>query len=126
MLITGLDHLVLTVASIEKTCAFYVDVLGMTRHSFSDGRTSVHFGTQKINLHERGREFEPKSIRPTPGSGDLCFEVTDLDAAIRQLQAAGIEIELGPVERAGARGDMMSVYVRDPDRNLVELACYGD
>lgn len=125
MQVTGLDHLVLTVASIEEACAFYVDLLGMRRHSFADGRTAVHFGDHKINLHEKGREFEPKALHPTPGSGDLCFVVADLEDAMRNLVAAGVDIELGPVTRDGARGEMTSIYLRDPDHNLIELAHYG-
>ena len=123
--IEGLDHLVLTVASIDASLAFYERVLGMTRESFSDGRRAVRFGRQKINLHEAGREFEPKSRRPTPGSGDLCFTVANLDDAIAHIHQCDVEIEEGPVPRTGARGDMMSVYFRDPDGNLIELAQYG-
>ena len=123
--IEGLDHLVLTVASIDASLAFYERVLGMTRESFSDGRRAVRFGRQKINLHEAGREFEPKSRRPTPGSGDLCFIVSDLDEAVVHIRQCDVEIEEGPVPRTGARGDMMSVYFRDPDGNLIELAQYG-
>jgi len=123
--IEGLDHLVLTVASIDASLVFYERVLGMTRESFSGGREAVRFGRQKINLHEAGREFEPKSRRPTPGSGDLCFIVADLDEAIAHLRQCDVEIEEGPVPRTGARGDMMSVYFRDPDGNLIELARYG-
>ena len=123
--IEGLDHLVLTVASIDASLAFYERVLGMTRESFSDGRVAVRFGGQKINLHEAGREFEPKSRRPTPGSGDLCFIVADLDEAVAHVRQCDVEIEEGPVPRTGARGDMMSVYFRDPDDNLIELAQYG-
>lgn len=123
--IEGLDHLVLTVASIDASLAFYERVLGMTRESFSDGRVAVRFGRQKINLHEAGREFEPKSRRPTPGSGDLCFIVADLNEAVAHVRQCDVEIEEGPVPRTGARGDMMSVYFRDPDDNLIELAQYG-
>ena len=122
--IEGLDHLVLTVASIDVSLAFYERVLGMTRESFSDGRRAVRFGRQKINLHEAGREFEPKSHRPTPGSGDLCFIVANLDEAVAHIRQCDVEIEEGPVPRTGACGDMMSVYLRDPDGNLIELAQY--
>ena len=124
MHVEGLDHLVLTVASIDASLDFYERVLGMTRESFGDGRRAVAFGSQKINLHQAGREFEPKSLSPTPGSGDLCFVVSDLEAAIGQLRRCHVEIEEGPVKRTGARGSMMSVYIRDPDANLIELAQY--
>ncbi|MGI9414409.1 MAG: VOC family protein [Hyphomicrobiales bacterium] len=122
--IESLDHLVLTVASIEASCAFYERVLGMTPERFGDGRTAVRFAGQKINLHEAGREFEPKSRHPTPGSGDLCFIVPDLENAIAHLDRCQVAIEQGPVPRTGARGAMTSVYFRDPDGNLVELAEY--
>lgn len=124
MHIEGLDHLVLTVASVEASLEFYERVLGMTRESFADGRQAVKFGSQKINLHEAGREFEPKSRHPTPGSGDLCFVVSDLEEAVAHLKRCHVEIEEGPVARTGARGAMMSVYFRDPDANLIELAQY--
>lgn len=124
MTITSLDHLVLTVASIERTCAFYVTALGMRRETFAGGRTALNFGYQKINLHEAGKEFEPKAIHPTPGSGDLCFVVEDVHAAQKQLEDAGIEIIEGPVARTGAVGELLSVYCRDPDGNLIELSQY--
>lgn len=124
MTITSLDHLVLTVASIERTCAFYEGALGMRRETFAGGRTALNFGSQKINLHEAGKEFEPKAIHPTPGSGDLCFVVEDVHAAHKQLEDAGIEIIEGPVARSGAVGELLSVYCRDPDGNLIELSQY--
>ena len=124
MHIESLDHLVLTVASIDATLDFYERVLGMTCESFGDGRKALTFGSQKINLHQAGREFEPKSLRPTPGSGDLCFVVSDLEAAIDHLRDSNVEIEEGPVRRTGARGAIMSVYIRDPDDNLIELSQY--
>ena len=118
-----LDHLVLTVADLERTCAFYEKVLGMRVVTLAQGRTAVTFGAQKINLHVRGREFEPKASRPTPGSGDLCFIVTTpMEAVIGHLANCGVEIEHGPVPRAGATGPILSVYIRDPDGNLIELA----
>jgi len=91
--------------------------------TLGEGRTAVTFGSQKINLHVRGRELEPKASRPSPGSGDLCFIVTTpMDAVIGHLADCGVEIEHGPVPRTGATGPLLSVYIRDPDGNLVELA----
>lgn len=123
MRIARIDHLVLTVASIEATCAFYSDVLGMEVVTFAGGRRALSFGAQKINLHEVGRELEPKAARPTAGSGDFCLIAdTPLDEVIAELKARGITIEEGPVSRTGATGPIRSVYVRDPDDNLVEIA----
>lgn len=125
MRIARIDHLVLTVASIEATCAFYSDVLGMEVVIFAGGRRALSFGAQKINLHEVGREFEPKAARPTAGSGDFCLIAdTPLDEVIAELKARGITIEEGPVSRTGATGPIRSVYFRDPDDNLVEIANY--
>ena len=123
MRIARIDHFVLTVASIEATCAFYRDVLGMEVVTFAGGRRALSFGAQKINLHEVGREFEPKAARPTAGSGDFCLIAdTPLEEVIAHLQAKGIAIEEGPVSRTGATGPIRSVYFRDPDDNLVEVA----
>jgi len=124
MRITSLDHLVLTVASIEQTCEFYQRVLGCGREIFAGGRTALTFGDQKINLHEAGREFEPRARLATPGSGDLCFLVDDFESAQTQLQNENVEIIEGPVERTGARGTLTSIYCRDPDGNLIELSTY--
>lgn len=125
--IKGLDHFVLTVASIEATCRFYQDVLGMTVSIFSGGRKALHFGSQKINLHEVGREFEPKAVRPTAGSGDICLIAeTPIAEVVRELEGKGIAIEIGPVPRTGAVGELESVYIRDPDGNLVEISNYLD
>ena len=122
MRIAALDHLVLTVADIAATEAFY-ERLGMRGETFGEGRRALRFGDQKINLHEAGAEFEPHALRPVPGSADLCFLVEDaLDDVARRLADAGVPIELGPVERTGAVGSIESLYVRDPDGNLVELA----
>ena len=122
-MIASLDHLVLTVADIDATVSFYRDALGMERGTFGDGRTALAFGVQKINLHRAGHEFEPKSARPTPGSGDLCFLLdVPLDTARERLQAAGIAVEEGPVRRSGATGPILSLYIRDPDDNLIELS----
>jgi catechol 2,3-dioxygenase-like lactoylglutathione lyase family enzyme len=121
--IAQLDHLVLTVRDIEATCAFYERVLGMEVVTFGTARTALQFGGQKINLHQLGYEFEPKAQTPTPGSADLCFiTATPLSAVIAHLQACGVAIEEGPGRRVGARGPLESVYIRDPDGNLIELA----
>ena len=122
-MLTGLDHLVLTVASLEDSIAFYTRVLGMTEVTFGAGRKALSFGHQKINLHEAGREFDPKADHPTPGSADLCF-LTDRPLADVQahLAACGVTVEEGPVDRTGAEGPIRSVYIRDPDGNLIEIA----
>ncbi|MBN8949938.1 MULTISPECIES: VOC family protein [unclassified Rhizobium] len=121
--IDHLDHLVLTVASIDESCDFYARVLGMGVETFGEGRKALTFGNQKINLHRAGHEFEPKAERPTPGSADLCFiSTTPLDDIIAHLQAESVAIEDGPVRRTGATGPILSVYFRDPDRNLIEVS----
>ena len=124
VVIDRLDHLVLTVADVEATCAFYQRVLGMRPVSFGAGRRALAFGQQKINLHPAGRELEPKARRPTPGSGDLCLiaatPIADVEA---HLRACGIELlEGGVTERTGATGPIASLYFRDPDGNLVEVS----
>jgi len=123
MRVLALDHLVLTVRSIEATCAFYSSVLGMEVVTFGEGRKALAFGSQKINLHERGKEFEPKAGRPTPGSADLCF-LTDapLSEVIEHLNSLDVPILDGPVARTGAVGPLRSVYFRDPDANLIEVS----
>jgi len=122
MRIASLDHLVLTVASIDAAVAFY-EQIGMRRETFGDGRIALRFGDQKINLHEAGAEFEPHARHPVPGSADLCFLVADpISEVADALAAAGIAIELGPVARSGAAGPIESLYLRDPDGNLVELS----
>jgi catechol 2,3-dioxygenase-like lactoylglutathione lyase family enzyme len=101
-------------------------VLGMQVQRFGAGRVSLHFGKSKINLHERGREFEPKADKPTPGSGDVCLiAATALDDVIAHLRACGVAILEGPVERTGATGTIRSVYFRDPDANLIEVSNYA-
>ncbi len=121
-----LDHLVLTVRDLEATCAFYERVLGMTREEFGEGRVALHFGRQKINLHPAGGAFEPKAARPTPGSADLCFITeTPLEEVTAHLGDCGVEIVEGPVERTGAEGQITSLYLRDPDGNLIEVSSYG-
>ena len=123
MEIVRIDHIVLTVRDIEKTCNFYVHVLGMQVETFQNGRKALRFGGQKINLHEVGKEFEPKAMEPTPGSADLCFITYDtLDSVIAHIRSCGIDILEGPVQRIGAMGPIESVYLRDPDGNLIEIA----
>ncbi|CAO3430515.1 hypothetical protein [Azospirillum doebereinerae] len=122
-MIVRIDHVVLTVASIEATCAFYSRVLGMEVVTFAEGRKALSFGAQKFNLHEVGREFDPKAHRPTAGSADFCLITeTPLDDVVAHLAAQNVVIEDGPVERTGAAGPIRSVYFRDPDGNLVEVA----
>lgn len=123
MKIDSLDHLVLTVADIEASCAFYQRVLGMDVVTFGQGRKALAFGRQKINLHPAGREFEPKAERPTPGSADLCF-LTSVPLAEVQahLASCGVVVSEGPVQRTGAEGPILSVYFRDPDLNLIEVS----
>ncbi|RIA55117.1 catechol 2,3-dioxygenase-like lactoylglutathione lyase family enzyme [Dichotomicrobium thermohalophilum] len=127
MNITGLDHIVLTVKSIERTCDFYEQMLGAEVIKYNGGRTALGLGDQKINLHEVGKEFEPKANAPTPGSGDICLITTASLAQVEQnLLARGVEIEEGPIERTGARGPIKSIYIRDPDGNLIEIASYSE
>jgi catechol 2,3-dioxygenase-like lactoylglutathione lyase family enzyme len=123
--IDRLDHLVLTVADIDATVTFYEQVLGMRAVTFGDGRRALAFGTSKINLHQAGHEFEPKAARPTPGSADICLIAADpLDQVCADLAAHGVTIEEGPVARTGATGPIRSVYLRDPDNNLIEISNY--
>ena len=124
---TALDHLVLTVADIDATVAFYRDVLGMTVQTFeaADGsrRTALTFGAQKINLHPAERPFDPKAARPTPGSADLCLLTEDPLADWQaHLAQAGVAVIDGPVRRTGATGPIRSIYVRDPNGNLIEIS----
>ena len=122
-MITGLDHLVLTVVDLEATLRFYRDGLGMRHEIFGEGRSALHFGDHKINLHVAGEEFEPKALHPTPGSADLSLLTgRPLTEVMDQLAAIGHPAFLGPVERAGATGPLVSIYARDPDGNLVEIA----
>ena len=117
-----LDHLVLTVANIDATIDFYTEVLGMDAITF-EGRKALAFGIQRINLHQRGHEFNPKSAHPTPGSADLCFLTnTPLEDVIAYLIEQRVHIEEGPGDRNGAIGKLRSIYVRDPDRNLIEIS----
>jgi catechol 2,3-dioxygenase-like lactoylglutathione lyase family enzyme len=125
MRIERLDHLVLTVASIDATCAFYQRVLGMKVIGFGQGRKALAFGNQKINLHAAGSEFAPHAERPVPGSADLCFVTrTPLADAMAHVRAQDVPIVDGPVDRTGATGPIRSFYFRDPDLNMVEVANY--
>jgi catechol 2,3-dioxygenase-like lactoylglutathione lyase family enzyme len=123
MEISQFDHLVLTVKDIQNSCDFYTQVLGMQLVEFAEGRKALKFGAQKINLHQYQQEFEPKAARPTPGSADLCF-LTDipLSEVAAHLKQHQVEIIQGPVERTGAEGGILSIYLRDPDDNLLEIA----
>ena len=123
MKIDSLDHLVLTVEDIEATAAFYSRVLGMDIITFGGGRKALAFGAQKINLHQHGKEFEPKAQQPTPGSADLCFITSvPLPEVISNLASCHVVVIEGPVQRTGATGPILSVYFRDPDMNLIEVA----
>jgi catechol 2,3-dioxygenase-like lactoylglutathione lyase family enzyme len=123
--IDRIDHFVLTVRDLADTAAFYERVLGMRLVTFGAGRKALAFGRQKINLHEAGREFEPKARAPLPGSGDFCL-ITErpLEEVARHLAACGVAIEEGPVAKTGATGPLRSLYIRDPDGNLVEISNY--
>ena len=123
MQVDALDHLVLTVANIEATCAFYERVMGMTAITFGENRRALRFGNQKINLHESGKEFEPKARVPQPGSADLCFLThTAIAQVVHTLQQHKVEIIDGPVPRTGATHKLQSIYFRDPDGNLIEVS----
>ena len=122
MRLRSLDHLVLTVADPRATVAFY-ERLGMRCEQFGDGRLALHFGEQKINLHRAGAEYTPHADPPTPGSADFCLLVEGaIEDVERELHETGIPVEVGPVDRTGAVRPLRSLYVRDPDGNLVELA----
>ena len=122
-MIDHVDHIVLTTRDQERCIDFYTRVLGMRLEEFGAGRLAFRFGEQKINLHVAGKEFEPKADRPTPGSLDLCFIASvPLTEVVQRLRDAGVPIIEGPVRRTGAAFPILSVYVRDPDLNLVEIA----
>lgn len=125
--LSSLDHLVLTVRDIDATVSFYMNILGMQAERFSpaDGSTrwALKFGRQKINLHQAGAEFNPKAETPMPGSADLCFlSDTPLQDWQSHLKAQGVVIEAGPIKRTGATGAILSIYIRDPDQNLIEVS----
>lgn len=125
--VQSLDHIVLTVADIPATVRFYTEILCMEVEDFmpADGttRTALTFGTQKINLHQQGAEFEPKASRPGPGTADICFlSDAPLNAWQAHLRAHHVPTEDGPVRRTGAAGPLLSIYLRDPDGNLIEIS----
>ncbi|MFF0245373.1 VOC family protein [Streptosporangium sandarakinum] len=125
MRIVRADHLVLTVRSIPASVDWYRTVLGMRPVVFGGGRVALAFGGQKLNLHQAGKELEPKAAAPTPGSADLCLiSAVPLNEVQAHLRALAVPIETGPVTRTGATGPITSVYLRDPDRNLVEISTY--
>lgn len=120
--LNSLDHLVITTGQLQKMIAFYVEILGMEEITFKEGRKALKFGSQKINLHEAGKEFSPHAKKPTPGSQDLCFLTsTPLETWNKHLQTKKVPIEEGPVNRTGAMGPIESIYLRDPDFNLIEI-----
>lgn len=127
MMIERLDHLVLTVADIARTVAFYQRVLNMRHETFGQGRSALLFGQQKFNLHQVGREFEPKAAKPTPGASDLCLITRwPLEQVLQHLAEQGVLVEEGPVARTGALGPIESLYFRDPDGNLIEVSRYPE
>ncbi|WP_025146482.1 VOC family protein [Pedobacter jeongneungensis] len=125
MKITAIDHIVLTVADIEKTVSFYTQILGFEKITFGDNRVALRFGNQKINLHRAGNEIDPKALLPTPGSADICLLASqDLQEIKQELESMDIDILEGIVERTGALGGILSIYIRDPDGNLIEISNY--
>jgi catechol 2,3-dioxygenase-like lactoylglutathione lyase family enzyme len=125
LVIDRIDHVVITARDVDATCEFYARVLGMRIVTFAGGRKALAFGAQKINLHQAGREFEPKAARPTPGSVDLCLITTNsLDEVAGHLAACNVPILEGPVDKTGATGPIRSIYFRDPDANLIEVSTY--
>ena len=124
--IDRIDHVVLTVFDVERTIDFYSRVLGMEAVTFAGGRRGLAFGRQKFNLHQAGREFEPKALKPAPGTMDFCLITeTPLADVIESLESQGVAIIQGPVDKTGAMGPIVSVYFRDPDGNLVEVSNYA-
>lgn len=127
IVVDRLDHLVFTVKSLSATIAFYSEILGMEVVTFGEGRKALQFGLQKINLHQVGNEFSPHAESPVSGSEDLCFVISsELEDTIAVLNQHNIEIIEGPVTRTGALGPITSIYIRDPDLNLIELCRYGN
>jgi catechol 2,3-dioxygenase-like lactoylglutathione lyase family enzyme len=127
MQIKNIDHLVLTVADIDATIEFYTQIMGFEVVTFGDNRKALTFGNQKINLHQKGHEFEPKAEAPTCGSADLCFIAqTHIHKVVEELQQKNVKIVEGIVDRTGALGKIQSVYFRDPDQNLIEVSNYTD
>jgi catechol 2,3-dioxygenase-like lactoylglutathione lyase family enzyme len=128
MPVTGIDHLVLYAADVDRTCEFYAETLGVADvETFDGGRIALSFGETKLNVHPAGDEYEPHAASPEPGSADFCLLVDEpVEALAERIRDAGVDVVEGPVGRTGARGEMRSVYVRDPDGNLVEFAHYVD
>lgn len=125
MKIERIDHIVLTVKDLEETCQFYSRVLGMEVVTFGEDRRALAFGRQKFNLHQHGKEFEPKAKTPIPGAIDLCLITeTPIEDVVAHLQSVGVAIEQGPIQKTGATGPILSVYFRDPDGNLIEVSRY--
>ena len=125
MIVLALDHFVITTNNLEACLRFYTETLGMKLKE-TDGRFSLWFGSQKINIHTRPAEFLPAAAHPLPGSLDLCFEIEDdMEAVLAELKSKNAPLVTGIVERNSAKGKMRSIYLRDPDGNLVELASYG-
>ena len=125
--VATIDHLVLYATDVDETAAWYERVAGATVETFAGGRVAVRLGDRKVNLHPAGDEYDPHAAAPTPGAGDFCLIVeAPIDAVVEHLEAEGESLVEGPVEKTGARGPMTSVYVRDPDGNLVEFARYHD
>ena len=124
--IDRIDHLVLTVHDVDRTIEFYSRVLGMQPVTFAGGRRALSFGRQKLNLHQSGREYEPKALKPAPGAIDLCL-ITDTPVVqvVEHLKGHDVHIVQGPVDKTGATGPITSVYFRDPDGNLVEVSNYA-
>lgn len=125
--IKSLDHLVLTVKDIDKTVEFYTTILGMEKEIFKENRVALKFGSQKINLHQLGAEFEPKALNVKEGSSDLCF-ITQINIVEfkSHIESLGVPIIEGVVKRTGAMGEIHSIYLRDPDGNLIEISNYMD
>ena len=124
--VTGIDHLVLYATDVDNTCAFYADTLGAAEvETFDGGRVALSFGSTKLNVHPAGDEYEPHAEATTPGAADFCLVVDEpVGAVAERIRDAGVDIVEEPSEKTGARGRMRSVYVRDPDGNLVEFASY--
>lgn len=124
-MISHLDHLVLTTHDVDACVDFYTRILGFQLETFHQTRLALKFGEQKINIHEYGKEIEPKAHLPVPGSLDLCFITTEAIEEVKaKFEVQRVTILEGPVTRTGARGSIISLYVRDPDLNLIEIASY--
>lgn len=124
-MINRLDHIVLTTTDLDACLDFYQRILKMSVITFGEQRFALQFGQQKINIHQYGKEFEPKAHLPVPGSLDLCF-ISDIPLIEVQqhIEQQGVEIIEGPVQRTGAIGKISSLYIRDPDLNLIEISQY--